>query len=115
MKTAKPSLGENGKKLLLYSALLLVCLCSFFWGLASAKPFLAPVAIAGLLTMLVLPICVALEKRGITRGWAALVAVLIILIFFGAFTAVIGLQARSIGREWPVVKERLRPQVEQLQ
>lgn len=109
------SMDDQAKKLILYSALLLMGLCAFFWGVVAAKPFLAPVAIATLLTMLVLPICVTLERKGLKRGWAALVAVLIILIFLGAFTAVLGMQARSIGREWPAVKERLRPQIEHLQ
>ncbi len=112
----KPGLGpETTRRTLQRVALIIFILCAMFWGLVHAKPFLAPVVVASLLTMLVLPVAVWLENKGFRRGWAALVCDLLIIAFAFSMGVVVVAQAKSIAREWPEVRERLRPQVEYLQ
>lgn len=71
--------------------------------------------VASLLTMLVLPVAVWLERKGLKRGWAALLCDLLIIAFAVSMGIVVFAQAKSIAREWPEVRERLRPQVQYLQ
>ncbi len=106
---------ESIRRTLQRVALIIFILCALFWGLVHAKPFLAPVVVASLLTMLVLPVAVWLEKRGFKRGWAALICDLLIITFAASLGIVVVAQAKSIARDWPEVRERLRPQVEYFQ
>jgi predicted PurR-regulated permease PerM len=65
--------------------------------------------------MLVLPVAVWLEGKGLQRGWAALICDLLIIAFAISMGLVVFAQAKSIARDWPEVKARLRPQVESFQ
>src|SRR5690606_21559759 len=65
-------MSRKARRLIIISSFIIVGLCALFWGLVYAKGFLAPIAVAALLTMLVLPISQWLEQKGVKRGWAAL-------------------------------------------
>lgn len=105
----------NAKAILTYSTLLVVLLFFFFWGLTKAKGFLAPVSVAALLAMVVLPVSHWLEGKGVKRGWAALWSDLLILLFFIGLGWVITAQVESLAQDWPQIKERMVPKIEQLQ
>lgn len=105
----------NAKAILTYSTLLVVLLFFFFWGLTKAKGFLAPVTVAALLAMVVLPVSHWLEGKGIKRGWAALWSDLLILLFFIGLAGVVTAQVKSLAQDWPQIKERMVPKIEQLQ
>ncbi|MFN8344590.1 MAG: AI-2E family transporter [Spirosomataceae bacterium] len=51
-----------------------------FAGLYIAKPFLAPLALAGIMAMLLLPVSRWMEKKGISRGWTTFLCILMIMI-----------------------------------
>lgn len=106
---------SNTKKILTYTTLLVVLLYFFFWGLVSAKVFLAPLAVAVLLAMLVLPIARWLEGKGMKRGWAAFFSDLLILLFFTGLAAVLSYEVKSFIEDWPKIKQELEPKVAQLQ
>ena len=106
---------NRGKTILIYFTLVVVSLFFLFWGLAKAKSFLAPLSVAALLAMVVLPICKWFESKGLKRGWASLLSDLIILIFFVALAGVVGMQIKSIANRWPQIKERIEPKVAQLE
>ena len=44
-----------------------------------AKPFLVPVAIAGLLSMLLVPMTRKLEKKGLNKGLATLIPIIALI------------------------------------
>ena len=108
-------MGAKAKRILIYSTLLVVLLFFFFWGLAQAKGFLAPVSVAALLAMVVLPISRWLERRGVSRGWAALLSDLVILLFFVGLAWVLSAQVKSLAKDWPKIKDRVKPKIEQMQ
>lgn len=105
----------NAKAILTYSTVLIVLLFFLFWGLTKAKGFLAPVSVAALLAMVVLPVSHWLEGKGVKRGWAALWSDLLILLFFIGLAAIITAQVKSLAQDWPQIKERMVPKLEQLQ
>ena len=107
--------GDELRRKLQTVALVLFILLALFGGLVFAKPFLAPIVIASLLTMLVLPISIWLERKGFQRGWAALICDLMLIAFAFLLGSVVFIQVKSIAREWPTVRERMRPQVEEIQ
>lgn len=108
-------MNPKAKSILIYSTLLIVGLYFLFWGLVKAKAFLAPIVVAALLAMVVLPICRWFEKKGISRGWASLLSDLVILLFFVGLAAVMATQVKSIAQDWPQIQERMEPKIEQLQ
>ncbi len=108
-------MGAKARQILLYSTLFIVLLFCFFWGLPKAKAFLAPVSVAALLAMVVLPLSQWLEKKGLNRGWSSLLSDLLILVFFGLMGWVLTAQVKSLAKDWPEIKERVIPKVEQLQ
>ncbi len=106
---------EGSYRILSYFALLVVSLCLFFWGLVQAESFLMPLSVAALLAMIVLPLCGWLERRKLSRAWASLLSVLVIMSFFVLLTAVIAGQISSLTEDWPQIKKKIEPKIEQLQ
>lgn len=108
-------MSEKAKTILLYSTLLIICLFFFFLGLVKSKSFLAPLSVAALLAMVMLPISRWMEDKGIKRALASLFSTLIILLFFVLLAGVLSYQVRSFVQDWPQIQERLQPKIEQLQ
>lgn len=102
-------------RILLFFTLIVVSLTLFFWGIFTAKSFLAPLTVAALLTMVVLPFSKYLEKKKISRGLAAFLSTALILSFFVLIIGVVAWQVKNFTNEWPQIKERIDPKIEQLQ
>ncbi|WP_158857152.1 AI-2E family transporter [Lunatibacter salilacus] len=102
-------------RILLYFTLIVVSLTLFFWGIFTAKSFLAPLTVAALLTMVVLPVSKWLEKKSISRGLAAFFSTALILSFFVVIIGIVAWQVKNFTNEWPQIKERIDPKIEQLQ
>ena len=103
------------KTILTYSAIIIVSLFFFFWGLVKAKSFLAPIAVAALLAMVILPVAQWLENKGLSRGWASLLSTLIILLFFVGLGWVISAQVKGFVQQWPKIKETALSKADQLE
>ncbi|MDF9796106.1 putative PurR-regulated permease PerM [Catalinimonas alkaloidigena] len=103
------------KYILTYFALIVVSLSFFFWGLVQAKAFLVPLSVAALLAMVMLPVCRWFERKKINRGWASFFSVLIIMSFFLILFTLVGSQVESLADDWPEIKQRIEPKIEQLQ
>jgi predicted PurR-regulated permease PerM len=101
--------------LLLYITLLILGLYFLFRGLIEAQSFLAPLTLAAVLAMVLLPVGRWLERRGIGRGWASLYADLLIILFVAALGSVLLFQIKSFSEDWPRIKGKLYGQVGQLQ
>lgn len=84
MDRSKLSLRNAVLVLLLFSISVVI--------LYFAKPFLVPLCLAGVLAMLLLKICTKLELRGVKRGVAALMGVLLLVLAFAVIVMLIGWQ-----------------------
>ncbi len=106
---------NRGKTILIYFTLVIVSLYFLTRGLIEAKSFLAPLSVAALLAMVVLPVSKWMEKKGLQRGWASFLSDILIIIFFVVLAGVTGLQVKSIVSDWPRIKERIEPKIAQVQ
>lgn len=107
-------MGNGAKTIIIYFTVVVVGLFFFFEGLVQARTFLAPVSVAALLAMIVLPVCKWLERKGLERGWASFFSVLVILLFFGVVGWVISAQVRNLARDWPQMRQKIEPKINQI-
>lgn len=103
------------KETLIIAVLLIAGLYFMVIGLVAAKGFLAPLSVAVLLSMVLLTMAGKLEKWGINRGWSAFLSVLVTIALFVGFAYVISGQVSAVTGDWPQIKKKVRPQLEQLQ
>ncbi len=108
-------MSHQAKTILTYSTLILVSLFFLFSGLVYAKSFLAPLSVAILLAMVMLPVCRWFERKGISRGWASLFSDFIILLFCLLLSGILAAQVKKFSEDWPNIKQRIEPKIEQLQ
>lgn len=76
-------------------------------GLYYAKAFLIPLAIGTVIATLFLPFCKWMETKHIARGLAALVCVLVLLLFVTGIGVLIGWQISQLTNDIVLIKERL--------
>lgn len=107
-------MGKGAKQILIYFTILVVGFYFFFWGLVQAKSFLAPISVAALLAMIVLPVCRWFERKGVKRGWASLLSVLLIMLFFGVVGWVMSAQVKSLVRDWPQMRQKIELKTSQV-
>lgn len=108
-------LDKPWKKVLVYSALTILALYFFFAGLVYAQPFLVPITLALLLTMLVLPLARKLEEWGISRGWATLICDLLLLILIIGLFFLLFTQVQRFVNDWPKIQKQITEQVDKLE
>ncbi len=85
-----------------------------FAGLYFAKPFLAPFAIAVLLAMLFLPLARKMEHKGISRGLAIVVCLLIFAAAIAGIIILISTQVASFSEDMPKLKENVSQGISRL-
>ncbi len=105
---------NTAKKNFLYATVLMVALYFLFVGLSATKSLFAPLATAAVLSLLVMPLSAWLEKQGMKRWLAALLNAIVLLFISLGVVALIGAQIASFAKGWPKVKERIKPQIEQV-
>lgn len=101
------------RKYLFTLAAVILCLYLFFLGLVKAKGFFAPLIMAVILSLIVLPLAQKMEKI-MKRSLAALLNSLMLFIISIGLMAVISFQVRSLAEDWPKIKEVMTPKIEQL-
>lgn len=91
-----------------YFKISLFILTSYFLfaGLYYIQGIIIPILFAGLLAMLVLPICKFLEKRGLNRGLSILLCVLLLFIVIGGIITLFATQIAQLTRDFPLIKEK---------
>jgi predicted PurR-regulated permease PerM len=94
-------------QVLLFSILLIVAL---YYG----KPFLIPVAFAGILSMLLLPVTAGLERRRVPRALAALSAVLLVIAFIAGIIGLISWQVADLAKNASELENNLTQKIDQL-
>ncbi len=104
----------KGQKILLVFTLLVVGFYYLFSGIVEARGILAPLLVAIILALIVLPLSRKMEKNGISRGWSTFANVMLLFLISVGFTALLSFQVRSFIGDWPKIKETMKPKVEQL-
>ena len=102
----------SAKKILNYAALSVVFLYFFFSGLFHLKSLLAPLAIAVVLSLLVLPLSRKLERSFCNRPVASLLNTLLLFLLSLGFLALLSLEVRNLVSDWPEIKETMKPKIE---
>lgn len=72
-----------------------------------AKPFLIPLAISGMMAMLLVPICRRLEKRQIPRALSATICGLFALVLLLGICYLLINQVIALGKDMPVIGKKL--------
>ena len=93
---------------ILFLFFLIVC------GLYFAKPFLVPFAIAGILSMLLLPMSQRLESKGFNRALAAVVCILVFLLVIAGIFSLIGWQLSGLSSDLTQAEEKITKAIGQL-
>lgn len=100
---------------LLKAAAILAILIMGVVILVYAKPFLVPLAFAGILSMLLLPISRWLERKGVHRAVATLLSILVIIAFFVAVGFFIGSQVSDIASKSSQIEQQMQTKYQQVQ
>jgi predicted PurR-regulated permease PerM len=79
----------------------------FFGGLYYAKGFLVPLAFAGLLSMLLLPVSSRLEKKGLHRGLAIFISILLLIAVLAGLITLLGWQISKLGEDIPKSEQQI--------
>ena len=102
----------SGKKILYFSTLSILLLYFTFAGLIKAKPFLAPLSIAIILSLLVYPLSRIMEKSFMNRVAASLINTIILFLISIGFFALLSMQVKNLTGDWPKIKETMKPKIE---
>ncbi|TBW29191.1 AI-2E family transporter [Gramella sp. KN1008] len=101
-------------KLLFITTAIILSTFFLFWGLSKAKGFFAPLFMAVILSLIVLPLSQRMERK-MNRSYAALLNSLLLFLLSLGFFAIISFQVRSLAKEWPQMQEKMQPKIEQLE
>jgi len=85
-----------------------------FAGLYFAKPFLAPFAIAVLLSMLFLPLTRKMENKKLSRGLSVVICVLILAAAIAGIITLLSTQIANISEDMPKLKENVSQSITKL-
>lgn len=91
--------------------LLLVSLLTT--GLYFGRAFLIPIAFAGILSMLLLPLSKRLEGKGLGRGVAACICLLIFLLAIAGILALLTWQVSDLAKDFSQMEQKLTSALEQ--
>lgn len=105
---------DSGKKILYYFTLSILFLYFIFLGLTKGKPFLAPITVAIILSLLVLPICRKMERTFINRPVASIINTLLLFLLSIGFFALLSMQVKNLVDDWPKIMETMNPQIDRL-
>ena len=72
-----------------------------------AKEFLVPLAIAGILSMLLIPLGRRIEKKGIGRAGASLICILVLLLAAGGIIALLSWQLAGISEDMTGIQDKV--------
>lgn len=103
----------KGKKILLYSTLVILALYFSFLGLAKAKSFLIPLTAAIILALLVVPLARKMEKGFMSRTAASLCNTFIIFLVSVGFVALVSYQVKNVVDKWPQIQQTMKPKIDQ--
>lgn len=96
----------RSQKLIRTAAFLVVIVLSSLI-LKYGAPFLIPLAFAMLLSMLLVPVCTWLEKKGVNKAVATVLSILILVAFFSAVVAFISWQVSDLAKDTSKLEQQV--------
>lgn len=91
--------------------LILLLFFLIFGGLYLASAFLIPLAFAGILAMLMSPLCKKLEARGFNKAIASFTCILLLLLVFTGIGTLLSTQIVSFTEDLPQIEKHINEQV----
>lgn len=85
-----------------------------FAGLYFAAPFLIPVALAAVLSMVFIRLCNFFERKGMSRSWASLLCILVFLLVIGSVIGLLSFQLGDLAENLNGMEKRLTSMLEGL-
>lgn len=79
------------------------------------KPFLVPLAFAGILAMLLLPVCQWLQKKGVNKAVATALSILLLLGCIAGVFAFLGWQIADLSKDAGKIKQQATEKYQQAQ
>lgn len=101
-------------RIIFFIFLIIIGLYFSIIGLVAAKAFLAPIIIAVLLSMLVLPVADKLESLGLRRGWASFGSDLLLVLATLIFVFILSAQVTLVANDWDKISQKLEPKTEKI-
>jgi len=101
-------------RIIFFIFLIITGLYFTIYGLMAAKAFLAPIIIAVLLSMLVLPVADKLESFGLQRGWASFGSDLLLVLVTIVFVFILSAQVTLVANDWDKISQKLEPKIEKV-
>jgi predicted PurR-regulated permease PerM len=103
---------KEGALTKLIKIFLLIILVYLF--LITAKPFLVPIAFAGIFSMLLLPVSIKLEDKGVNRGIATTLSILVLLLFVALVAGLLAWQVADLSKSAQNIEKNITKKVEEL-
>lgn len=96
------------------TAYLFIVAFAFFAGLYFAKVFLVPLVIAAVLSMLFLPVSRWLEKKGLKRGLATGLCLLMFIIFIAGVISLVTWQISDLAKDFTGMEQKVTESISKL-
>ena len=96
------------------SVQLLLLLFGVFAGLYYARAFLIPIAFAGIIAMLLLPLSRRLERRGLNKALAATICLLVFILSVAGIVSLLAWQVTDLAKDFSQLEQKLSQALEQL-
>jgi len=105
-------MSKSRNSLLYKSAAGIVFLVFMFWGAIQAKSFLAPLLVAFILMLLILPMARRFEQWGLSKSLASLAGTLSLFIISLGFFTLVSAQIKNVVDKWDTIQETMEPKIE---
>jgi predicted PurR-regulated permease PerM len=96
---------QNQKLIRTAAILIIIVLASVI--LKYGAPFLIPLAFAGILAMLLVPVCAWLEKKGINKAIATILSIFTLIIFLAGVVAFISWQVSDLTEDTSKLQQQI--------
>ncbi|MEP6261850.1 MAG: AI-2E family transporter [Gillisia sp.] len=103
----------SGKRILFIATTFIVGIYFLFLSLVEAKGFLAPLVMAIVLALLMIPLSNKLEKTFLNRGFSSLICTLFLFVISLGVFALLSFQIKNFVGDWELIKEKMQPKLEQ--
>ncbi len=103
----------NGKKILIIGTMFIVGSYFLFLSLVKAQGFLAPLLMAIVLALLMIPLSNKLEKSFLNRGFSSLASTLMLFVISLGVFALLSFQIKNFVDDWELIKDKMHPKIEQ--
>ncbi len=96
------------------SVYLLLLIVLVYLVLVTAKSVLVPVVFAAIFSMLLLPVSIKMEDRGVSRGMATLISVLLLVFIVALISGLVGYQVSDLAKNADEIEKNLVEKFNQL-